>query len=601
MIGDPTAVLRRDLSRTARQPLTYVVRVLFVAALLGVMFVEIRGVAVDGVALADQAIRARALFSSAGMIALMAVVVVAPALMSTAFFEEREQGTLDLLRLTRLSPWAVVLGGLASRAVGVGGLLLASLPILAMLLPFGGIGVGELLGFGARAVLTGAVLGTLGGYLSLSSRSVVAPMVAALGFTVFGMFTVPVLVAELGLRERDWAEHLSPLGMGKDPDAWRVTLGLWAPAVFLGLTMTVARYRHLLLGRGQGDDPEQRRWERWGTGVSALILLSMGLMVAVPCVGLVIDRLNLPFDGWDKKAIWCCLPLWFTAMYLWYLQLTGELVDRFGDAVRWPRLGGLKLPRGLVLPWEHAAFFIGNPVVVRELTTRAFGGLGLVATACFGLWGGFGLHISLHYGLDLRDIQVTSLGAGGLVLLVAFSLAAITQSVTDERRAGTLPLLLTTTFSPRRVVVGKLAALGVRFGGVAIAIGLFGALRFHGHPGPGSSLYRLAEAVAATSATVTWVASLAAVALGVALVVRPAYLAWGVNLLLPLGWLVVASAANQAESDLGRAVAFPFAVAEGGKAIPLFAAAAFHVGLTFAAIGVATLLLRRVAAREVGP
>jgi hypothetical protein len=160
---------------------------------------------------------------------------------------------------------------------------------------------------------------------------------------------------------------------------------------------------------------------------------------------------------------------------------------------------------------------------------------------------------------------------------------------------------MTTPFAPWRVIVGKLVALGVRFGWIGVAIALFGALRLADAP-PGVPVWQLvAQGALEVAATGAWLGSTAAVALGVALVVRPPYLGWGVNLGWPVVWLILSFAAQEQGSDVGSAVAMPYLVEGVGQAKELAVAVAVHGMLTALAIAVASVLLRRVAAREVGP
>jgi ABC-type transport system involved in multi-copper enzyme maturation permease subunit len=69
----------------------------------------------------------------------LAVFVLAPVYIGSAIAEERERGTLDLLRMTHLSAREVVLGKLAARVVHLGGVLLAGLPLLALTQIWGGV------------------------------------------------------------------------------------------------------------------------------------------------------------------------------------------------------------------------------------------------------------------------------------------------------------------------------------------------------------------------------------------------------------------------------------------------------------------------------
>jgi ABC-type transport system involved in multi-copper enzyme maturation permease subunit len=69
----------------------------------------------------------------------LAVFVLAPVYLGSAVTEDRERGTLDLLRMTHLSAREIVLGKLFARAAHLGGVLLAGLPLLALAQLWGGV------------------------------------------------------------------------------------------------------------------------------------------------------------------------------------------------------------------------------------------------------------------------------------------------------------------------------------------------------------------------------------------------------------------------------------------------------------------------------
>jgi ABC-type transport system involved in multi-copper enzyme maturation permease subunit len=69
----------------------------------------------------------------------LAILVFTPAYVGGAIAEERERGTLDLLFTTGLYDREIVLGKLVARALHLCGLLLAGLPVLTLMLFWGGV------------------------------------------------------------------------------------------------------------------------------------------------------------------------------------------------------------------------------------------------------------------------------------------------------------------------------------------------------------------------------------------------------------------------------------------------------------------------------
>jgi ABC-type transport system involved in multi-copper enzyme maturation permease subunit len=88
---------------------------------------------------------------------LLAVLVLTPAVVGGAITDERDRGTLDLLRTTALTDREIVLGKLLARLAAVGAVVAAGLPVLALAFLFGGIDPDRVLA--AYAVTAGAGFG----------------------------------------------------------------------------------------------------------------------------------------------------------------------------------------------------------------------------------------------------------------------------------------------------------------------------------------------------------------------------------------------------------------------------------------------------------
>ena len=86
----------------------------------------------------------RTLFSSLIFLLTLIVLVLAPASTAGAISLEREKQTLDLLTTTPISSLAIVLGKLLSRPAWVFLLLLASIPVTALVFTFGGVAPDDL-------------------------------------------------------------------------------------------------------------------------------------------------------------------------------------------------------------------------------------------------------------------------------------------------------------------------------------------------------------------------------------------------------------------------------------------------------------------------
>lgn len=104
----------------------------------------------------------RAFFFDLIWLAVGAVCVLAPGLTAGSLTSEKELRTLELLFLTRLGPWTILLEKLASGLMAAFSLLLPILPLLAVAYSLGGI-TGETLWSGVIVIVVTALeLATLG-------------------------------------------------------------------------------------------------------------------------------------------------------------------------------------------------------------------------------------------------------------------------------------------------------------------------------------------------------------------------------------------------------------------------------------------------------
>jgi ABC-type transport system involved in multi-copper enzyme maturation permease subunit len=108
----------------------------------------------------------RALFIAMLMLLTLIVLVLAPASTAGAISLEREKQTLDLLTTTPISSLAIVLGKLASALSWIFLLLLASIPVTALVFTFGGVGPDDLIRGYVVLVGTAVFYGAVGLFVS---------------------------------------------------------------------------------------------------------------------------------------------------------------------------------------------------------------------------------------------------------------------------------------------------------------------------------------------------------------------------------------------------------------------------------------------------
>jgi ABC-2 type transport system permease protein len=126
----------------------------------------------------------RALFTGLIMLLTLIVLVLAPASTAGAISLEREKQTLDLLTTTPISSLAIILGKLLSALSWVFLLLLASIPVAALVFTFGGVGPEDLVRAYVVLFATAIAFGSMGLFVSAFVKRTQAATVINLVMTI---------------------------------------------------------------------------------------------------------------------------------------------------------------------------------------------------------------------------------------------------------------------------------------------------------------------------------------------------------------------------------------------------------------------------------
>jgi ABC-2 type transport system permease protein len=139
------------------------------------------------------------IFAGLMMLLTLVVAVLAPASTAGAISGERERQTLDLLTVTPITSPAIVLGKLVSALAWVFVLILASIPVTALVFVFGGVAPDDLLRSYAVLLATAVAMGSIGLFFSALLRRTGASTgltyVAMLVLTVGSVFVWEFLYA----------------------------------------------------------------------------------------------------------------------------------------------------------------------------------------------------------------------------------------------------------------------------------------------------------------------------------------------------------------------------------------------------------------------
>ena len=132
----------------------------------------------------------RGIFMALMILQTLMILVLAPASTAGTISSEREKQTLDLLAVTPISSVAIVVGKLLSALTWVFVLILASIPVTALVFVYGGVAPDDVIRGYAMLFVTAIAFGAIGTFFSsLLRRSGAAT----------GMTFVAVLIATVGL------------------------------------------------------------------------------------------------------------------------------------------------------------------------------------------------------------------------------------------------------------------------------------------------------------------------------------------------------------------------------------------------------------------
>ena len=153
----------------------------------------------------------RGIFLGLLMLQTLMVSVLAPAATAGAISSEREHQTLDLLAVTPISSFAIVLGKLFSALAWVFVLILSSIPITALVFVFGGVAWDDVIRGYAVLFATVIGLGSVGIFFSALTRrtgastglTFVTTLALVIGtFFIWVFFTGTGEVSNTGLRKQ---------------------------------------------------------------------------------------------------------------------------------------------------------------------------------------------------------------------------------------------------------------------------------------------------------------------------------------------------------------------------------------------------------------
>ncbi len=171
-------IFEKELRVTARRKRTYLLRVIYLALLLLVLFWAYMATAAmsryGGIAqrMQQQSLLGQTFFTAFGMFLVIIMGLFGPVLSATAISSERLGKTLPVLLMTPITSWQIIAGKLFSRLLVALTLIGLGLPVLALVRLLGGVELEQMagvIGMALLAVLSSAAIGML--YSTLMNRA----------------------------------------------------------------------------------------------------------------------------------------------------------------------------------------------------------------------------------------------------------------------------------------------------------------------------------------------------------------------------------------------------------------------------------------------
>ena len=142
----------------------------------------------------EQQMFGKILFGGVVWLELLSVCFMAPALTAGAISSEREHQTYDILRMTLLSPRALVMGKFLSGLMFLLLLLVCALPLQSLAFLFGGVALEEFLIAIVVLVVTAITFCAVGIFFSSFVSRTLVSTVLSYGFAILLVFGLPMVI-----------------------------------------------------------------------------------------------------------------------------------------------------------------------------------------------------------------------------------------------------------------------------------------------------------------------------------------------------------------------------------------------------------------------
>lgn len=388
-------------------------------------------------ALNDLAKKATRTFVWVSMVQLLLMSFVAPVFCAGAITQEKDANTYHILLTTPLTNGQIVLGSLFSRLFFVWALLLSGLPIFCITMIYGGVTTAEIFQSFGLAACTGLITGSTAimiSFLRVGTRR-----------TIFSFFAgVAIYLLGIGLLGfTPWGQlppEVAPVSKAFFTTGQQFTMSWLAPLhPFLALFVVT----------GQTPAPPFSDLAQYGS----------------------LSRWLLAYPHYGYMLLTTLASLVMIAVSLIYVRRGA----REGEATITSRIADVLMPRRAGPGSRKPRRVWRNPIAWREASTRGSAGgrsaLRWVFIAA-GVITGFVILLAHHnhwWGFNPRPPAIPDIGLtrDWLIALVWIEMAVILLVVTNtaattltrEKEAFTMELLLSTPLTSRYIIAGMLQGL----------------------------------------------------------------------------------------------------------------------------------------------
>ncbi len=192
-------VLRREIQTSLRNWKVYAAILFYVACLVGVAAVGFWAEIYNSYDFSFNPGTINELYAVMAIMQLLLIIIVVPAITGGSINGEKERQTFDLMLVSRMKPFSIVAGKLLAGIAVVIIMIIASAPVFALTIQFGGASVKDVLllmfYFMFSAVCLGSVSILFSALIKKSAVSMVLVYVLC-GFLTFGTLIVFILYAD---------------------------------------------------------------------------------------------------------------------------------------------------------------------------------------------------------------------------------------------------------------------------------------------------------------------------------------------------------------------------------------------------------------------